>query len=93
MYALRYAKLPDDNYLIIKMYENFINDLMRYEYIFVCTREKKYVNDGTRSQTEDEAKELDVDITQLLKQHHIKYHVLEGSTEERTKKMREVIEI
>ncbi len=91
IYALRYSKIPDDSYLIIKMYENFINDLKRYQYIFVCTREKKYVKDGTRSQSEDEAKDLDKHIIQLLEHHHIKYTVLNGTTTERTDKMREVI--
>jgi adenylate kinase family enzyme len=91
VYALRYSKIPDDSYLIIKMYENFVNDLRRYHYIFVCTREKKYVNDGTRLQTEDEAKDLDKSIIYLLDQHNIKYTVLNGTTTERTDRMREVI--
>jgi nicotinamide riboside kinase len=73
------------------MYENFINDLKRYQYIFVCTREKKCVKDGTRSQSEDEAKDLDKSIIHLLDQHNIKYTVLNGTTTERTEKMREVI--
>jgi len=42
VYALMNAKRPGDNYLILKMYENFLMDLNRYDYIFVCAREKEY---------------------------------------------------
>lgn len=93
VYALQYAKRPDDNYLIIKMYENFINDLSRYDYVFLCKREKPYVKDGTRIQTKEEAAKLDNIIIHMLEQHNIEYTVLSGSTTERTNKMREVIKI
>lgn len=91
VYALLYAKRPEDNYLLLKMYEKFINDIGRYDYVFLCKREKPYVKDGTRTQSKEEALELDNIIIHLLEHHRIPYIVLEGKTEERTKKMRKII--
>ncbi len=91
VYALMNAKRPGDNYLILKMYENFLIDLNRYDYIFVCAREKEYLKDGTRFQTKAEAIELDSLIISLLKQHNIHYEVLTGSVEERTSIMRTIV--
>jgi len=93
VYALEMAKRPEDNYLIIKMYENFINDITRYDYVFLCKREKEYINDGTRKQTKEEAIRLDNIVIHILEQHSIPYIVLIGKTEERTKIMRETIGI
>jgi len=75
------------------MYEYFLKDLDRYDYLFVCKREKPYVKDGTRTQTEKEAKELDDFILNLLDIHGIKYHIITGTVEERTNQMRSVIGI
>ncbi len=91
LYALELARRPDDNYLIIKMYEYFINDIMRYDYVFLCKREKPYVKDGTRTQTKEEAIATDNKIIHILEQHNIPYVVLTGTTAERSNKMREVI--
>ena len=91
VYALQNAKKPEDNYLIIKMYEKFINDIRRYDYVFLCKREKPYVKDGTRTQTKEEAEELDKIIINILEQHSIPYTVLTGKNAERSKKMREII--
>lgn len=93
VYALQYAKRPTDNYLLIKMYENFINDITRYDYVFLCAREKAYLKDGTRSQTKEEAMALDSVIINLLQLHSIPYNVLTGSADERSKKMREIIKV
>ena len=93
VYVLKNAKIPQDNYLLIKMYEYFINDVFRYDYIFLCSREKPYVKDGTRTQTREEAEDLDKTIIYLLEQHNIPYYILVGTPEERTKIMREVIGI
>ncbi len=83
-YALINVKNPEDKYLILKMYEYFLNDLNRYDYIFVCKREKEYLKDGTRSQTKEEALAIDALIVSLLKQHKVPFEYLTGTIEERT---------
>ncbi|MFA4870886.1 MAG: ATP-binding protein [Pedobacter sp.] len=93
VYALKYAKIPDDNMLMAKMYEFFLHDTKRYDYLFLCNREKPYVKDGTRVQDESEAKELDGVIRHLLKNHNMPYTILTGTTKDRTSTMREVIGI
>lgn len=91
VYALMGAKRPTDNYLLIKMYENFLLDLNRYDYIFTCEREKEYLKDGTRAQSKEEAIALDKLIRSILDQHKVSYTVLKGSSEERTQMMRKMI--
>lgn len=90
-YALMKAKRPNDNYLILKMYENFLKDIDRYNYIFVCSREKEYLKDGTRYQSKSEALEIDALIMSLLKQHSIPYEVLKGTVEDRTNLIRTLV--
>jgi nicotinamide riboside kinase len=91
VYALKHSKIPQDSYLLIKMYENFINDIQRYDYIFLCGREKPYINDGTRFQTKEEAEDLDKTIINLMELHNISYIILNGTPEDRTKIMRKTI--
>ena len=91
VYVLMNAQKPRDNYLILKMYENFLTDITRYDHIFICAREKEYLKDGTRYQTKAEAIELDSLIMSLLAQHKIPCPVLTGSVEERTSTMRIVV--
>lgn len=91
VYALQDAKVPQDNYLIIKMYEKLLENLSRYNYVFLCNREKPYIKDGTRTQTKEEAEKLDRTIIGILEQHNIPYTVLSGTSTERSNKMREVI--
>ena len=93
VYALLYAKRPTDNFLIIKMYEYFLLDLNRYDYIFICKREKEYMKDGTRKQNKEEAVELDILVQTILDMHKVSYTILKGTTEERTNKMKEIIGI
>lgn len=91
VYALLFAKRPNDNYLLIKMYENFLTDLTRYDYLFICEREKPYIEDGTRAQTKEQAMEIDQLLLSYLDTHHVKYYVINGTVEERTNQMRDVI--
>jgi len=91
IYTLQYAKLPKDKYLLEKMYEYFLNDISRYDYIFLCVREKEYNKDGTRTQTKEEVIYLDNKIINLLELYNIKYYKITGTPEERTKTMRKII--
>lgn len=92
VYALYNGNAQNDKWLFIKMYEKFLEDLSRYDYIFVCQREKVYMRDGTRQQTEEEAKQIDTHIRNLLDMHRFNYHILTGTTEERTIQMCKIIE-
>lgn len=93
IYTLWKANIPEDNSLIIDMYEKFLNDLSVYEHIFVCKRGKEYINDGTRYQTKEEAEKLDRLIVHTLEQHHVKYHIIEGDTTKRTDQIRKIVGI
>jgi nicotinamide riboside kinase len=93
VYALFNGTLERDKWLWIKMYEKFLSDLKRYDFIFYCEREKPYTIDGTRKQTEQEARQIDVHIKHLLDMHKITYHLLNGATESRTTRMCEIIGI
>jgi len=93
VYALKYATRPNDNSLLLKMYEYFLKDLTRYDYLFVCKREKAYIQDGTRTQTIEDAKELDELLLNLLKAHGVNCFEISGTVEERTTLMRTVIGI
>ena len=91
IYALQNGRAEKDKWLFIKMYEKFMTDMNRYDYIFLCAREKPYVKDGTRKQTEEQAKLIDEQIRNLFDIHRFKYHILKGSTEDRTRQMCEII--
>ena len=93
VYALFNGSYEKDKWLWVKMYEKFIIDLDRYQFLFFCEREKPYQKDGTRKQTEEEAKELDKQIKNLLDLHGCKYYSLTGSINERTINMCKIIGI
>lgn len=93
IYALHNGRVEKDKWLFVKMYEKFITDMNRYDYIFLCEREKPYVKDGTRKETEEEAKRIDMQIKNLFDIHRFKYHILRGCTEDRTNKMCDIIGI
>jgi len=56
VYALFNGSYEKDRWLWIKMYEKFIIDLHRYQFLFFCEREKEYQRDGTRRQSAEEAR-------------------------------------
>lgn len=91
VYALQYAKLPQDRLLLQVMYERFLEALERYSFLFLLEREKPYMLDSTRRQDERSARAIDLLIQRLLAIHNCPYTVLVGSIEERTKTIRERI--
>jgi len=93
LYTIVNAKIPQDTYLLVKIYEKFLGDIDRYDYVFLCSREKPYMKDGTRTQTKEEADTLDKIVIHILEQHNITYTILSGTPVDRTKIMREVIGI
>lgn len=74
-----------------ELYKEFLNTPQRYTHVFHVAREKKYILDGTRAQTEEEAQQLDVAIVHLLKLHKLPFVTLTGSTTERVTTMWDMI--
>lgn len=64
-------------------YETFLKCLRTYTHIFYVTREKPYVNDGTRHQTEEESNEIGQMMLNMVNAHGVKYTTLKGTTLER----------
>ena len=52
IYAIFNGNVKEDKWLWIKMYEKFIMDLDRYQFLFFCERERPYQKDCSRKQTE-----------------------------------------
>lgn len=79
-YGLKYDKMEQNYNTSLKMLENhhgFIKDKGYKVEHFVLTRGKDY-NPAGRYQTEEEAKNIDPEITQLLIDMGIKYHTIVG---------------
>lgn len=92
-YALEYSSVynKSDRHLLHNIYLKFLDSFSRYDYLFLCCREKKYILDGTRTQTEEQAIEIDNKIKFLLDIHHVKYSELFGTIEERVKQVLDII--
>lgn len=65
------------------MYKSFLSETPNYTHIVRVAREKPYLKDGTRAQSEEEAVFLDQVIEMTLKMHRVPYIVVTGTTEER----------
>lgn len=77
-----------ETYIALKnCYKGFIRSLTEYDIIALVRREKDYVQDGTRMQTEDEAKDLDHLIRTLLTLHNVPFIEVSGTTEERCRRL------
>jgi len=87
IYAVINSTIEEDNWLLVKMYEKFLSGIKRYDSIFICKRENKYVLDGTRRQSEEHAIEIDNMIINMLDYHKVQYTVLSGTVQERTEIM------
>lgn len=90
MYAVRYSNIRNiggvdiEAYIALKdCYKGFLRSLAEYDYFIHVKREKKYMKDGTRTQSEEEAREIDTFILSILQWHNVKIIKVEGSTEER----------
>lgn len=65
---------PEFTQMVLKKFNEFDN------FNFLLSRKKPYMKIG-RSQTEEEAKELDAKITSVLNNFNIKYEIIDGSIE------------
>ena len=83
IYAVHYADLTnvDNQELIIDMYDKMFRDggVNRYKYIYFLEPTRPYKLDGTRSQTESEARHIGENIKKFLELHHITYKSLSMS--------------
>lgn len=91
MYGALYSDIVGENgglnvaaYLALKdCYKGFLRSLTEYDFIVHVKREKPYLKDGTRTQSEEEAKELDELMFTLLRLHNVEILEVSGTTEER----------
>lgn len=67
----------DHQQMVIEMYRKIINDIKRYDLIFYLEPTRPYVQDGTRTQTAEEAKEIGEMVVQFLELHGIEYETLD----------------
>lgn len=88
VYASIYGNKSVGSYLARKNnYKAFLRSIYEYTHIVIVKREKEYVKDGCRMQTEEEALRIDNIIETLLIMHGVKYHTISGSLEERMEQL------
>lgn len=65
------------------LYKMFLRSFIDYDLLVHVTREKPYVEDGCRTQTEAEAKQLDSAIVKEVKSHGFQLFDVHGTTQNR----------
>ncbi len=75
----------------LHFYEKALKELERYNHIFFVEHEKPFVSDGTRNETEHEAKQIGKQIRGFLDFHRISYTHITGDNEERVKRCLEIL--
>lgn len=79
-YAIANTEKPlDDSFTLASLYEDFLQDLMRYDKIYFMIRDKPYVQDGTRYQTEEESDAIHIQLKALLDLHKVEYVEIKGN--------------
>lgn len=83
-YARKLARGDIDSHIIlVELYKMFLRSFRDYHMVVHVVREKPYVSDGTRHQTEAVAKSIDGEIVEMVKSHGFKLFQVSGSTEHR----------
>lgn len=84
VYAAKYTS-RDFSGLLAKhsCYERALESLASYTRICLVRREKAYVQDAARLQTEDEVRQLDEQIVALVRLHGFEVHEVSGTTAQR----------
>lgn len=83
-YATNLAAEPVEKYEILtSLYQMFLRSFLDYTLIVSVRREKKYDKDGTRFQTEDEARGIDSWIRGMVLAHGFELFEVSGKTETR----------
>lgn len=74
-----------------ELYKMFLRALADYTHIVHVVREKGYVEDGTRYQSEEEAKQVDKDVVRFLRNHGANLVEVRGSTPDRVLQIEDLI--
>ncbi len=83
-YTLAYARGASEARAALEiMYKKFLSILSRYDLVFHVGRQKEYVKDGTRRESEEFARDLDDLFFVLIHKHGVAVRRLTGTTEER----------
>lgn len=83
-YAMGLAAEPVEKYEILtSLYQMFLRSFLDYTHIFYLKREKEYVLDGTRMQTEEEALGIDNDVRRVILDHGFNMVDVSGTLNER----------
>lgn len=91
-YSLKVCRSSIERFVVQdELYQMFLHALTDYTVVVHVTREKKYVQDGTRFQTEDEAREIDIQVANMLTMHGVRLLSVSGDTHERVKKIAKFI--
>jgi nicotinamide riboside kinase len=69
--------------VLSELYKMFLRSFLDYDLIVHVKREKKYVQDGTRHQSESEAVSIDRDVCEVVRSHGFSLFDVSGTTEER----------
>lgn len=97
IYGARNSKAEEgdvETYIALKnCYKGFLRSLGEYDLIVRVVREKDYIQDGVRSQTEEEARDLDAIITSLLDLHNVTYHTISGTLEQRCAMLEQLVAV
>ena len=77
----------------LHIYESYLDKYLKwYDYIFVLKRQKPFLKDGTRHESEEQSDEIGNQVYSFLKFHKIPFHTIQTpNDEERVKQVLEVI--
>lgn len=75
-----------------ELYKMFLRALDDYTHIVHVEREKDYVEDGTRYQSEEEARQIDSDVVRFLKKHGANVVSVSGTTRDRVLQIKDLID-
>jgi len=79
-YSAQYGDNSTGSYLSRKNnYKAFLRSIYEYTHIILVKREKPYILDGCRTQTEEQATKFDATMKAVLELHGIQYHEVSGS--------------
>lgn len=84
---LEVASAGEKYMILTRLYKMFVRSFLDYDLVVHVKREKPYVKDGCRFQTEEEAKEIDLDVVEQITKHDFPMVTVDGTTDERVEKI------
>lgn len=67
-----------DKRILLSLYDEFLSDLNRYDYIYIVNRIKPYARDGTREQTKHDSDKITILLKSIMDLHKIPYIEING---------------